>query len=144
MEDGIAWCWSTLPRAPAIDGMPLQQLAAMQDQLNDEFYDLLAASVFIPHTRELSALAELAEHESNGTVGGFVDAAVKLIHARFKYEKGATHVNSSIQDSLESRVGSLPGLRASADRSGAGARPAGEVRVRLPGPEEDRGGRRQC
>ena len=65
------------PKQPAPDGMPLQQLAGMQAQLADEFYDLLAPSVFIPHTRELSALAELAEHESNGTVGSFVEAAVK-------------------------------------------------------------------
>ena len=93
------------PKQPVIDGMPLLELTSMQDQLADEFYDLLAPSVFIPHTRELSALAELAEHECNGTVGGFVDAAVKLIHSRFKYEKGATHVNSSISDSLQSRSG---------------------------------------
>ena len=93
------------PKEPAVDGMPLARLAEMQEQLTDEFYDLMAPSVFIPHTRELSALAELAEHEGDGTVGGFVAAAVKLIHSRFKYEKGATHVNSSIQDSLDSRSG---------------------------------------
>jgi len=93
------------PKPPSPDGMPLPQLATMQEHLADEFFDLLAPSVFIPHTRELSGLAELAGLESNGTVGGFVDAAVNLIHSRFKYEKGATHVNSSIQDSLESRSG---------------------------------------
>ncbi len=93
------------PKPSSPDGMSLNELTAMQDSLADEFYDLLAPSVFIPHTRELSALAELAEHESNGTVSGFVDAAARLIHTRFKYEKGATHVNSSIQDSLESRSG---------------------------------------
>jgi transglutaminase-like putative cysteine protease len=93
------------PKSPATDGLLLTQLAEMQDQLTDEFYDLLAPSVYIPHTRELSALAELAEREGDGTASGFVEAAVKLIHSRFKYEKGATHVNSSIQDSLESRSG---------------------------------------
>jgi transglutaminase-like putative cysteine protease len=93
------------PKEPVVDGMPLSQLAAIEEQLSHEFYDLLAASVFVPHTRELSGLAEIAERESNGTVGGFVEAAVKLIHSRFKYEKGATHVNSSIQDSLQSRSG---------------------------------------
>jgi transglutaminase-like putative cysteine protease len=93
------------PKMPAPDGMPLTELAAMQEPLANEFYDLLAASVFIPHTRELGGLAELAERESNGTVGGFINAAVNMIHSRFKYEKGATHVNSSIQDSLQSRSG---------------------------------------
>jgi transglutaminase-like putative cysteine protease len=93
------------PKPPAVDGMPMLELAGMQEYLADEFYDLLAPSVFIPHTRELSGLAELAERESNGTVGSFVEAAVTLIHSRFKYEKGATHVNSSIQDSLQSRSG---------------------------------------
>ena len=93
------------PKSAASDGMPLDQLVTMQEQLSDEFYDLLAASVYIPHTRELAGLAEIAERESNGTVGGFVESAVKLIHSRFKYEKGATHVNSSIQDSLQSRSG---------------------------------------
>ena len=93
------------PNFPPADGMSLTELAAMQGTLTDEFYDLLAPSVFIPHTRELSGLAELAEKDSNGTVGGFIDAAVNLIHTRFKYEKGATHVNSSIQDSLQSRSG---------------------------------------
>lgn len=57
------------PKPPNPDGMPLSELAAMQDQLANEFYDLLAPSVFIPHTRELSALAEIAEHESRNTVG---------------------------------------------------------------------------
>jgi len=93
------------PKPAQIDGMPLAQLEAMQEDLSNEFYDLMAPSVYIPHTRELSGLVELAELESNGTVGGFVDAAVRLIHSRFKYEKGATHVNSSIQDSLQSRSG---------------------------------------
>ncbi len=93
------------PKETAADGLPLIELAAMQAELNDEFYDLLAPSVFIPHTRDLIGLAESAERESNGTVGGFIEAAVKLIHSRFTYEKGATHVNSSIQDSLQSRSG---------------------------------------
>jgi transglutaminase-like putative cysteine protease len=93
------------PKPPSADGMPLTQLTEMQDQLADEFYDLLAPSQYIPHTRELSQLAELAEHEGNGTVGGFVEAAVNLIHSRFKYEKGATHVNSSIDDSMRTRSG---------------------------------------
>src|SRR5215469_6589189 len=73
------------PKTPSADGLPLADLATLHESLTDGFYDLLAPSQFIPHTRELSGLAELAELESNGTVGGFVDAAVHLIHSRFKY-----------------------------------------------------------
>jgi transglutaminase-like putative cysteine protease len=93
------------PKPLAGDGMPLAQIAQMQDQLSNDFFDLLAPSTYIPHTRELMQLSEIAESESDGTVQGYVDAATKLIHSRFKYEKGATHVNSSIQDSLHSRSG---------------------------------------
>ena len=93
------------PKTPMIDGMPLADLGAMGDQLSDEYYDLLAGSTYIPHSRELMQLSEIAEHESDGTVRGYVEAAARLIHSRFKYEKGATHVNSSIQDSLQSYSG---------------------------------------
>src|ERR1700686_1109971 len=37
---------------------------------------------------------------SDGTVSGFAKEASFLIHEKFQYVKGATHVNSSIQDSL--------------------------------------------
>src|ERR1700686_670896 len=42
---------------------------------------------------------------SDGTVSGFVKAASFLIHEKFKYVKGATHVNSSIADSLSVSAG---------------------------------------
>lgn len=93
------------PNPPGTGGMSMNELPSMRERLLDEFYDLVAPSVFVPHTRELKGLAEIAERESNGSVTGFVDAAVNLIHTRFKYEKGATHVNSSIQDSLQSGAG---------------------------------------
>ncbi len=54
----------------------------------------------MPHLPQLDELIEAASHKSDGTVSGFVKQASFLIHERFKYEKGATHVNSSIQDSL--------------------------------------------
>jgi transglutaminase-like putative cysteine protease len=93
------------PKQAANDGMALADLGSVNQKLDDEFFDLLAPSTYIPHTRELMQLAEIAESESDRTVFGYIEAAAKLIHSRFKYEKGATHVNSSIQDSLQSRSG---------------------------------------
>jgi transglutaminase-like putative cysteine protease len=54
---------------------------------------------------ELDELITTAEQASDGSVSGFVKAAASLIHEKFKYVKGATHVNSSIQDSLAVKAG---------------------------------------
>lgn len=93
------------PKPPGSDGITMSKLPSLREQLADDYYDLLAPSIYIPHTRELIALAEVAERECDGTVSGFVKSAVDVINSRFTYEKGATHVNSSIQDSLRSGAG---------------------------------------
>ena len=41
--------------------MPLSELEDKQDELNEEFYDMLAASTYIPHLKELDPL--IAETE---------------------------------------------------------------------------------
>ncbi len=41
----------------------------------------------------------------NGTVDGFVQAASDFVHKNFTYMKGATHVHSSVADSLTLRAG---------------------------------------
>ncbi|MEJ7606792.1 MAG: transglutaminase family protein, partial [Bryobacteraceae bacterium] len=46
-----------------------------------------------------------AESQSDGTVGSFAAAASRLVHDRFRYEKGATHVHSSISDALATKAG---------------------------------------
>jgi len=73
--------------------------------LLEEFYDMLAPSTFVPHLPELEPLIKLAESSSDGTVAGFVQSASSMIHGRFEYVKGATHVNSSIADSLRMGAG---------------------------------------
>ena len=85
--------------------MPLDELAAQHDELNEEFYDMLAASNFVPHLPELAPLIAEAERRCDGTVAGFAYSASDLIHERFQYVKGATHVNSSIADSLQLGAG---------------------------------------
>jgi transglutaminase-like putative cysteine protease len=70
------------------------------DQLEEEYFDFVAPTGYVPHVRELRDLIEAAEREADGTLHGFAQAASGLIHQTFRYVKGATHVNSSIQDSL--------------------------------------------
>ena len=84
---------------------PLSELEVRQEELNEEFYDMLAASKYVPHLPELSPLIAEAEARCDGTVAGFAQRASDLIHERFKYVKGATHVNSSISDSLQLGAG---------------------------------------
>ena len=85
--------------------MQLSELEQRQEELQDEFYDMLAASKYVPHLPQLSPLIAEAEARCDGTVAGFAWRASVLIHERFQYVKGATHVNSSISDSLQLGAG---------------------------------------
>ncbi len=91
--------------APISSGMLLSELQARHEDLQEEFYDMLAESTFVPHLPELTPLISAAESMSDGTVAGFAQSASDLIHQRFEYVKGATHVNSSIADSLKMGAG---------------------------------------
>ena len=57
-------------------------------------------TAYVPHLPQLDEIVEKATITSDGTIFAFVQAASDLIHERFKYVKGATHVNSSIEHSL--------------------------------------------
>ena len=85
--------------------MQLGEIEQRQEELQDEFYDMLAASKYVPHLPALSSLIAEAEARCDGTVAGFARRASDLIHERFQYVKGATHVNSSISDSLQLGAG---------------------------------------
>jgi transglutaminase-like putative cysteine protease len=85
--------------------MLLSELEGQQEELQEEFYDMLAASQFVPHLPELAPLMAEAEQSCDATVAGFTQTASDLIHERFEYVKGATHVNSSIADSLQLGAG---------------------------------------
>jgi transglutaminase-like putative cysteine protease len=86
------------------DGISLRQLDGESEAL-DEFYDLLAPTVYVPHLPAVRELLDGAEDQSGGSVSGFVRAAASLVHDRFRYEKGATHVQSSIEDVLQTGAG---------------------------------------
>lgn len=84
----------------ASNGFSLDRLNAIRDDLMEEHYDYVAPTRYVPLVQELQELVEEAEQASNGTVSGFAAAAAQLIHARFQYVKGSTHVGSSILDSM--------------------------------------------
>jgi len=89
--------------------MPTETIAltALDDYAEelDEHYDLLAPTSYVPHSPGLAELVELAGQESDGTAGGYARAASLLVHGRFRYEKGATHVHSSIHDAMATGAG---------------------------------------
>jgi transglutaminase-like putative cysteine protease len=88
------------PVANGAVSISLSSLDAQRDDLYEEYFDFLAATAYVPHLPQLRDLAGAAEEASGGSVAGFAQAASELIHARFQYVKGATHVHSSIEDSL--------------------------------------------
>ena len=92
------------PRALPENGIKLAELDSRADEL-DEFYDLLAPTEYVPHADAVRDLIAETERASGGAVSGFARAAIETIHERFRYEKGATHVQSSIGDVLTTGAG---------------------------------------
>lgn len=86
-------------------GMRLDEVRQERSQLLEDHFDFVAPSEYVPHLPQLSDYAQAAEDASDGSVGGFAGAASQLIHERFSYVKGATHVHSSIADSLSLGMG---------------------------------------
>lgn len=83
----------------------LQQIDDAQEELQEDFYDYLVESNYVPHLAELDELIAEALRRGDGTAYGFVEAASLYIHESFKYVPGATHVHSSLLDSLTLRAG---------------------------------------
>ncbi len=93
-----------VPETPA-DPATLADFDSRRDQMDEEFFDFMAATAYVPHLSALKQIIEAAEGASDGTVAGFAQAASNSIHDRFRYVKGATHVHSSIEDSLSAGAG---------------------------------------
>ena len=85
--------------------LSLSEFDAQRTSLWEEYFDFIASTGYVPHLPELGELVEAAECGSGGTVAGFAQAACDLIKERFRYVKGATHVHSSIADSLRAGAG---------------------------------------
>jgi transglutaminase-like putative cysteine protease len=92
------------PETPA-DPTTLSEFDRHRDQLDEEHFDFMASTTYVPHLHALKEIIRAAEHASNGTVVGFAEAASDTIHKKFQYVKGATHVHSSIEDSLSVGAG---------------------------------------
>jgi len=91
------------PRPPP-NGVSLSELQGLEDELEEQ-YDFLHPTGYVPHLADLREFMSLAEAGSGGMCSGFASSAMKIVHDRFRYEKGATHVHSSIEDSLRNRSG---------------------------------------
>jgi transglutaminase-like putative cysteine protease len=92
------------PEPPA-HGMMLSQLDSHREELEEEYLDFVAPTGYVPHVAKLDELVAAACQNCDGSVSSFVQAASDLIHQRFEYVKGATHVKSSIEDSLSVGAG---------------------------------------
>jgi transglutaminase-like putative cysteine protease len=92
------------PAQPA-DDVTLAQFKSRRAELYEEYFDFLAPSAYVPHLPQIAEFADAAECMSGATVGGFAQSASDLIHGRFRYVQGATHVHSSIQDSISLGAG---------------------------------------
>ncbi len=86
-------------------GVGLEALNGMREELEEDFYEYLAPTVYVPHLEAVRGIVEEAGRGCDGSALGFGQLASELVHTRFRYEKGATHVNSSIADSLSSGAG---------------------------------------
>jgi transglutaminase-like putative cysteine protease len=82
------------------DPTTLAEFDAHKDEMDEEHFDFVAPTAYVPHLSRLREIIQAAECVCDGTVEGFALAASDLIHQRFRYVKGATHVHSSIEDSL--------------------------------------------
>jgi transglutaminase-like putative cysteine protease len=90
---------------PQSDGSALTALAAQRSELFEEYYDFVAPTGFVPYLQELKEILEAVEASCDGTVLDFAQAASNYIHENFQYVKGATHVHSSVVDSLSLKAG---------------------------------------
>ena len=92
------------PPAP-VGGPTLAELDADVAELRDEHYDFVTPTEYVPALASLRSLVATGEAECDGTALGFARAAAALVNARFRYEKGATHVHSSLADVLAAGAG---------------------------------------
>ncbi len=86
-------------------GMSLRELNEIREDLYEANYDFVAPSGYVPYRPELESIARIAEERSDGSVSAFLQAASDYVHMNFRYVKGATHVHSSVVDSLALRAG---------------------------------------
>jgi transglutaminase-like putative cysteine protease len=90
---------------PTCPAMRLADLDSQEGDLREDYFDFIAPTGYVPHLPELRRFIEAAEEVSGGCVITFVRKVSRLIHDCFRYLPGATHVHSSIADSLSISAG---------------------------------------
>ncbi|HYA18643.1 MAG TPA: transglutaminase family protein [Bryobacteraceae bacterium] len=85
--------------------LPLAELDQCRESLVDDHYDWLSATQYCPLLPALGEFVKMSEERCDGTARSFAEEASKVVHEQFRYQKGATHVHSSVQDCLETRAG---------------------------------------
>jgi transglutaminase-like putative cysteine protease len=93
------------PPESTSQSMELVGLDSLEDDLREEYFDFIAPTGYVPHLPELRRFIEAAEEASGGRVLTFVQELSRSIHDGFRYLPGATHVHSSIADSLSISAG---------------------------------------
>ncbi len=91
---------------PPDTSISLTDLNAQREELRERYFDFVAPTDYVPHQLpEVGELMKLAEESSKSSAMTFAQGASDLIHHRFNYVKGATHVRSSIKDVLQTGAG---------------------------------------
>jgi transglutaminase-like putative cysteine protease len=92
--------------APSMSqSISLSELNSDAGGLQEEYFEFIEPTQYVPHLAELREFIAAAEKTSAGAVVTFVQDLSDLIHERFRYLPGATHVHSSIRDSLSIGAG---------------------------------------
>jgi transglutaminase-like putative cysteine protease len=87
-------------------GITMKDLDTTREDLADDFYDLIVPTDYTPHVPALIPLIQEAEAAApDDTVLSFSETASHQVHTRFRYEKGATQVKSTVVDALIAGAG---------------------------------------
>jgi transglutaminase-like putative cysteine protease len=87
------------------NALNLIELDSEAENLAEQYFEFIAPTQYVPHLPELREFINAAESTCGGKVLTFVQNLSDLIHERFRYLPGATHVHSSIKDSLSIGAG---------------------------------------
>jgi transglutaminase-like putative cysteine protease len=121
------------------DGVTLGEFDRTRGELLEEHFAWLAPSAYVPYLSELAEIEQAADQDCDGTVADFAQRAADFIHQNFVYMKGATHVHSSVRDSLSLRAGVCQDFAHVLLGGNAYARAADTVRLGVPGDGHGRG-----
>lgn len=90
---------------PSPRSLTLAEFDVQRQEITQGYGDFLTPTYYVPHLGVVEGMIRAAEKEGGGTAWDFANSACEIIHTRFRYKKGATRVNSSIQDALDAQAG---------------------------------------